>query len=149
MTTHLTPDADLIPYFTFPRASPRSKVGMQDPSSGTPREGAAPIAAKFCRRVWRPPRGGDHSAVANQIFGPYRVICLQEGASLCQPRDSPSQVPRGHRTSLLSKDTSERKVTTKPIMVLAKILPNGLLKAWSWKAHSGALLTVADITFRF
>ena len=58
-----------------------------------------------------PPRGEDHSAVANHICGPWHIICLQEGAGVAKhpPLHHRFQVVAGCCCSgLLNKDTCER-----------------------------------------
>ena len=70
-----------------------------------------------------PPRGDDHSAVANHICGPWHFICLQEGAGVA---NHPTLHHRFHAVTgcfcavLLNKDTCERDVTPKPVKVPAE-----------------------------
>ena len=126
LTTHLTPDADLDPNFTSPRAPASSKEGVQDPQSRDNREVSNSYHIQVL--VWNPcpPRADDHSAVANHICEPWHIICLQEGVGFANHATLHHRfnvVTVHHCALLLIKDTFERDVTTNSIMVPARKCP--------------------------
>ena len=123
LTTHLTPDVDLDPNFTFSRAPASSKEGVQDPLTGVTRRVRNSYHLQVL--VWNLclPQGDDHSAVANHICEPWHIICLQGGVGFANHATLHHRfhvVIVHHCALLLNKDTFERDVTTKSIMVPCK-----------------------------
>ena len=122
---------NLNPYFTFLGAWARSIKGMQDPPSGDNRGVSNSYRLQVLSWNTELPRGDDHSAVANHSCGPWHIICLQEGAGVA---NHPTLHHRFHVVTgchcavLLNKDTCERDVMTKPIMVPEKQSAEGALE---------------------
>ena len=104
---------------------------MQDSLSGDNRGASNSYRLQVLSWNTEPPRGDDHNAVANHFCGPWHIICHQEGAGVA---NHPTLHHRLHVVTwfhcavVLNKDTCERDVTLKPIMVPAKKCAEGALE---------------------